>query len=314
MLRNRQVHQICLLVKMKRKERVFHIHAKSSKYTHTNLKKKSPAHNTTFALRHTILFLRLPQQQPKECKQTHTIHITSIFCFPSFATVKSICLFFQMNRREVLHNKQASKQTHSVHVTSIHLLLPKASKPSKANLSLLSDEQGKGLPQQRTREQTNSQCTYHFHFHFLLPKLRNRQVNLSLLSDEKEKGLPQEQTREQTNSQNKFTSIFCFPCFQKPSSSDMNSRRRREGLPNTNKQEQTNSRNKSLHLPSSASCASKPSKADLSLHSDEQEKVFHIQGLPQEKTREQTNPQNKSLPSSASHASKPSKPIYLFIQ
>jgi len=82
----------------------------------------------------------------------------------------------------------------------------------------------------------------------------------------------------------------------------------------TNKQEQTNSRNKSLHLPSSASCASKPSKADLSLHSDEQEKVFHIQGLPQEKTREQTNPQNKSLPSSASHASKPSKPIYLFIQ
>jgi len=174
-----------------------------------------------------------------------------------------------MNRREVLHNKQASKQTHSVHVTSIHLLLPKASKPSKANLSLLSDEQGKGLPQQRTREQTNSQCTYHFHFHFLLPKLRNRQVNLSLLSDEKEKGLPQEQTREQTNSQNKFTSIFCFPCFQKPSSSDMNSRRRREGLPNTNKQEQTNSRNKSLHLPSSASCASKPSKADLSLHSDE---------------------------------------------
>jgi len=162
----------------------------------------------------------------QESKQTHNAHITStsIFCFPSFETVKSICLFFQMKRRKVFHkSKQESKQTHKTNS------LPSSASHASKN-RLLQRTAGGG------------------------------------------------------------------------------------GLPNTNKQEQTNSRNKSLHLPSSASCASKPSKADLSLHSDEQEKVFHIQGLPQEKTREQTNPQNKSLPSSASHASKPSKPIYLFIQ
>jgi len=107
-----------------------------------------------------------------------------------------------------------------------------------------------------------------------------------------------------------ITSIFCFlPVLQKPSSqsaSSLNVNRRRRSSKHKQTREQRNSQNKSL--PSSASYASKPSKADLiclSLHSDEQEKVFHNKKQESKQTHK-TKHFHLLLPS---RASKPSKPV-----
>jgi len=163
-------------------------------------------------------------------------------------------------KRSRTHKKRENKQTHNAHITSIHpssASQARASKRSKANLSLLSDEQEKVF---HNKKQESKKTHKTNHFHLLLPMLQkppSRSAS-SLDVNRRRRSSKYKQTRANKLTKQLITSIFCFLCFETVKS--------------------------------------------RSVSSDEQDKVFHKQGLPQQKTGEQTNPQNKSLPSSAAHA------------
>jgi len=207
-------------------------------------------------------------------------------------------------QEKVSHTKKReNKQTHNAHITSIHpssASQARASKPSKANLSLLSEEKEKVFHnnEQESKQTHNAHITSIFCF----PSFDTvKSINLSLLSDEQEKIFHNnKQESKQTHKTNHFHLLL--PMLQKPpsqsaSSLDVNRRRR------SSKYKQTRANKLTKQLITSIFCfLCFETVKSRSVSSDEQNKVFHKQGLPQQKTGEQTNPQNKSLPSSASHA------------
>jgi len=136
--------------------------------------------------------------------------------------------------------------------------------------------------------QTNSHSSS-YHFHLLLPKLRNRQVNLSLLSDEQKRSCTKNKRANKLTMHISLPSIFCFP-----------GRQESKQTHNTN--------HFHLLLPMLQKPSSQSNQSASSLDVSEQEER---RSSKHKQTREQTNSQNKSLPSSASYAS---KPICLFIQ